>query len=66
MRKTSRVVTAVEGIEVIEVTREDLEGFPLETTYYVHGERYRTLQEARQEARKIAEELKRFRGEAET
>lgn len=65
MRKSSRVVTVVDGIEVIEVTREDLDGFPLETSYYVHGEKYLTLQQGRQAARKIAEELKRFQGETE-
>jgi hypothetical protein len=41
--QTSRVLTNIDGIEVIEVTREDPEGDPLETSYYVQGEKYTTL-----------------------
>ena len=58
MGHTSRVVTSIDGIEVIEVTREDPEGDPLETTYYVQGEKYTTLKEAWEMAKTIAEERK--------
>jgi hypothetical protein len=53
--KTSRVVTVIEGVEVIEVVREDSEGFPMETSYYVKGEKYGGLKEAREAAKNMSE-----------
>jgi hypothetical protein len=50
------VVTIIDGVEVIEVIREDLDGHPLETTYYVRGEKHTALKEAWEMAKKIAEE----------
>jgi len=56
MAQTSKVVTVIDGIEVLEVTLHDLEGNPIETTYFVQGTKYRTLKEAREAARRIAAE----------
>ncbi|MGD0230068.1 MAG: hypothetical protein ABSC19_06890 [Syntrophorhabdales bacterium] len=56
MRKTSRIVTVVGGAKVIEVTAEEIKGSTPERYYYVHGERYQTLQEAREAARGFSEE----------
>ena len=56
MGQTSRVVTSIDGIEVIEVAREDSEGNPIETSYYVQGEKYATLKAAWKIAKNIAEE----------
>jgi hypothetical protein len=53
--KTSRVVTVIEGVEVIELVREDPEGFPTETSYYVKGEKYGSLKEAREAAKNMSE-----------
>ncbi len=53
MGQVSRVVTTVDGIEVIEVTVHDVEGNPMETNYYVQGVKYATLREAREAAGKI-------------
>ena len=50
MGQTSRIVTIVSGVEVIEVTTRDPEGEPIETKYQVGGERYQTLTEARRAA----------------
>ena len=58
MGQTSRVLTSIDGIEVIEVTREDPEGDLIETSYYVQGEKYTTLKEAWETAKAIAEERK--------
>ena len=55
MGQTSRVVTIVDGVQVIEVTTHDPEGHPIETHYQVRGEKYETLQEARRAARDISE-----------
>ena len=52
------MVTSIDGIEVIEVTREDPEGDPLETSYYVQGEKHATLKAAWETAKTIAEERK--------
>jgi len=46
MRQISRIVTIIEGVEVIEVTSRDPEGDPIETRYRVRGEKYETLKEA--------------------
>ncbi|MGD0235693.1 MAG: hypothetical protein ABSC55_14305 [Syntrophorhabdales bacterium] len=56
MGQTSRVVTSIDGIEVIELTREDPEGHPLGASYYVQGEKYTTLKEAWKTAKTISEE----------
>jgi hypothetical protein len=55
MGQTSRIVTIIEGVEVIEVTTHDPEGEPIETRYQVRGEKYETLHEARRAAREISE-----------
>ncbi len=56
MGQTSRVVTVVDGIEVMEVTVYNIDGEQLETRYYVRGEKYFSLKEATKAAKKIAEE----------
>jgi hypothetical protein len=55
MGQTSRIVTIVNGVEVIEVTIHDPEGESIETNYQVGGERYQTLTEARRAAQEISE-----------
>jgi hypothetical protein len=55
MGQISRVVTIIDGVEVIEVTVYDPEGDPIETHYYVQGEKYATLREAREAAKGIGE-----------
>jgi len=54
--QTSRVVTSIDGIEVIELTREHPEGHPLGASCYVHGEKYTTLKEAWKTAKTLSEE----------
>ena len=46
MRQTSRIVTTIEGIEVIEVTVRDPKGDPIQTYYRVRGEKYESLKQA--------------------
>jgi len=53
--QTSRIVTIIDGVEVMEVTAYDPEGEPIETHYYVQGEKYPTLREARNAAKGICE-----------
>jgi hypothetical protein len=55
MGQTGRIVTIVNGVEVIEVTTHDPEGEPIETSYEVRGEKYQTLTEARRAAQEISE-----------
>jgi hypothetical protein len=55
MGQTSRIVTIVNGVEVIEVTTHNPEGEPIETNYQVGGEKYQTLTEARRVAQEISE-----------
>jgi len=55
MGQTSRIVTIVDGVEVMEVTVHDPEGNPLETSYHVRGERYETLRQAMEAAKGIGE-----------
>jgi hypothetical protein len=55
MGRTSRIVTIVNGVEVIEVTTHDPEGEPVETSYQVRSEKYPTLTEARRAAQKISD-----------
>ncbi|MGD0229865.1 MAG: hypothetical protein ABSC19_05830 [Syntrophorhabdales bacterium] len=51
---TSRIVTVMDGIQVIEISRKDADGFPADVYYYVQGEKYQTLTQAREAARRIA------------
>ena len=51
MGQISRVVTIIEGIEVIEVTIHDPGGDPVERHYYVLGEKHDSLKEAMRAAR---------------
>jgi len=37
MGQTSRIVTIVNGVEVIEVTVNDQDGDPIETHYHIRG-----------------------------
>ena len=54
MGQTSRIVTIIEGVQVIEVTIHDPEGDPIETRYYVQGEKYETLRQAMGAARSFS------------
>ena len=51
MGQTSRIVTIIEGVQVIEVTTHDQEGNPIETRYHVRGEKFETLKQAMGAAR---------------
>jgi hypothetical protein len=55
MAQTSRIVTIVEGAQVIEVTTHDPDGDTVETHYMVKGEKYETLKQAMEAARAISE-----------
>jgi len=55
MGQTSRIVTIIDGIEVIEVTLRDEDGDRIEAHYQVGGENHETLRKAMEEARKISE-----------
>lgn len=46
MGQTSRIVTIIEGMQVIEVTTHDQDGDPIETYYRVRGEKYESLKDA--------------------
>ena len=37
MGQTSRIVTIIDGVEVMEITTYDPEGNPVETSYHVRG-----------------------------
>jgi Asp-tRNA(Asn)/Glu-tRNA(Gln) amidotransferase C subunit len=50
MGQTSRIVTIVDGVQVIEVTTHDPDGHPVETRYSVRGEKYETLKQAMEAA----------------
>lgn len=52
MGQTSRIVTIVDGVQVIEITAHDPDGDPIETHYVVKGERFETLKQAMEAARK--------------
>ncbi len=56
MSQTSRIVTVIDGIEVLEVTTFDREGDPVGTHYYVQGEKYSRLGEARDAAKRTGQE----------
>ncbi len=60
MGQTSKALATIDGIEVMEVTVFDVEGEPVETRYYVQGENYPSLREAREAAKKIAEEQQKL------
>ena len=51
MGQTSRIVTIVEGVEVMEVTTYDQGGHPIETYYLIRGEKYESLRQAMKAAR---------------
>jgi hypothetical protein len=55
MAQTSRIVTIVEGVQVTEVTAHNPDGDPIETHYAVKGEKYETLKQAMEAARKASE-----------
>ncbi len=55
MRQTSRIITIIGGIEVMEVTVHDLEGHPSEKHYSVQGEKYESLKLAMKAARNISD-----------
>lgn len=57
MSQTSRIVTIIDGIEVLEMTTYDHEGDPVGTHYYVQGEKYSSLKEAREAAKRAGEDL---------
>jgi hypothetical protein len=57
MAQTSRVVTVIENIEVIEVTREDAEELVRQSSYYVQGEKYETLKAAMDAAKQLSNEV---------
>ncbi len=56
MGQTSRIVTIVNGVEIIEVTVNDQEGDPIETHYQIRGEKYETLRQAMEAAKGIEKE----------
>ena len=51
MGQRSRIVTIVDGVQVIEVTTHDPDGDPVETHYMVRGEKYEMLKQAMEAAR---------------
>jgi hypothetical protein len=55
MGQTSRIVTIVNGVEVIEVTVHDPEGDPIETSYHIRGEKYESLRQAMEAAKGIGD-----------
>ncbi len=56
MGQTSRKVARIGDIDILEVIREDFEGNLIEQYYYVQGEKYNTLKDAMEAARKAGEE----------
>jgi hypothetical protein len=55
MGQTSRIVTIVDGVQVMEVTTHDSQGNPVETFYLVRGEKYETLKQTMKAARDARE-----------
>lgn len=51
MGQTSRIVTIVDGAQVIEITTHDQDGDPI-VTHYVEGGKVRYLKQAMEAARK--------------
>ncbi len=56
MAQKTRIVTVIDDVQVIEVATHDVDGDPLETYYYVQGEKYLSLKQARDAARRISDE----------
>ena len=56
MGQSTKVVTTVGNIDIIEVVTRDLEGDITGTSYYVQGEKHNTLKEARESAKKLSDE----------
>ncbi len=56
MGQTSKVVTVIEQIEVIEIVREDAEGLVQQSRYYVQGEKYETWKQAMDAAKQLSED----------
>ncbi|OPY68173.1 MAG: hypothetical protein A4E57_01915 [Syntrophorhabdaceae bacterium PtaU1.Bin034] len=56
MSRTSRIVTNLDGIEVLEVTQEDAEGNWVRTDYFVLGQKYDSLKGAMEAARAMVRE----------
>jgi hypothetical protein len=54
--QSTKVITSVGNIDIIEVTKRTPEDDVIESTYYVQGQKYPTLREARDAARRIADE----------
>jgi len=46
MKQTSRIVTIIAGVQVMEVTTYDQDGDPVGTSYRVKGDRYDALKQA--------------------
>lgn len=57
MGQTSRVVTVIGNIEVIEITREDVEGL-VRSSYYVQGEKHETLKAAMDAAKQLSSDMR--------
>ncbi|MGD0232886.1 MAG: hypothetical protein ABSC19_21470 [Syntrophorhabdales bacterium] len=55
MGQTSRIVTMIDCVQVTEVTVNNLEGDPIETRYYVRGEKYATLRQAMRAANSVSQ-----------
>ena len=51
MGQTSRIVTIIDGVQVMEVTTHDSQGDPVETCYLAPGEKYETLNQTMRAAR---------------
>ncbi len=56
MSQTSRMVTVIDGIEVVEVTTCNPDGDLVGTHYCVQGEKYASLREAGNAAKRTGEE----------
>lgn len=56
MSQTSRMVTVIDGIEVVEVTTHNLDGELVGTHYCVQGEKYANLRDAGNAAKRISEQ----------
>ena len=55
MEQTSKIVTTINGVWVIEVISRDPIENPMETYYLVRGEKYETLKQAMNAARRDPE-----------
>jgi hypothetical protein len=50
MGQTSRIVTIIEGVQVIEAKTHDPDGDPIEAYYLAPGEKQKSLKQAREAA----------------